>query len=233
MRKLFENNFAMIIATVKILFDFEDVWKSSAAFDATVKRLQAYLETITNIRKTIETKTTGITAQKKEVKASLIALLVEFSSALIVFFSQNEDTVMLHKVTYTKSIFLKMREGKLVTVANELVKIASDNLAALADYKIDKEKIENIRSQTTLLSELSATPRLSIIKIKTAHTDLSSVFKASIKLLSNELDLLMVAYAKTHPDFYNQYTNARITVQYGTRHDKDNEEEINEVKPIE
>jgi hypothetical protein len=228
MKKTSENKLKMFNTVDSVFVLYVQTWILSKVFNSTVEQFRSFLTQINLFVLKTETQNTGVTALKKEVKATLITSMIEIVSELKVFFKKEGDTINLANVNYTKSSVDRLRQNSLITRAKDVLSIARKYMDKLTDYKISEEQLASFESTIAQLNGLNTSSRVVIVEGKTTRMQLDQQIIQTNNLLTEELDIMMVGYAKTSPDFYNAYFNARKVVQYGIRHDKDDPETPNE-----
>ena len=220
MKKQFENWLVMFNSVLTILLKNIAIWQNSVSFSDSVTKFETTKKTIDTVRQKTETGSGGVTSQKNYANEKLINQTKAVDAALMAYFTKTEKKVEFHKVKYTKSDFEKMRANKLILVSKEILGLARDNMGDLADYLISEEILNELEATINEFSGLATSPHISIGERKNAHHDLSDLFKTANTILNEQLDLMIVPYEKSQPEFFSAYMNARKVVQYGIRHEK-------------
>jgi hypothetical protein len=229
MKKLFENWLAMYKAVLTVLEKFNAVWQSSNSFTDSVNQFKTQKTAIDLLRGKAESGSKGVTEQKEKFHDKLIEQTNSLVMILMALFTKNSDSQSFHKVKIAKSDLERFRENKLIAVAKNTLEMARANLRAMTDYQVTEPILTEFATNLAMFENLSTTPRTTIGVRKVALQEMSELFKKANQILIAQLDLMIVAYEKTNPDFYNEYMSARKVVQYGIRHEKG--DNIDDTKP--
>jgi len=235
MQKKYENFMAMFIAVLTVLQKFIAAWQSSIAFTDSVNQFKNKKTAIDLLRNKSESGSKGVTEQKKIFHDKLAAQTFEIVQVLMAFYKKTNDSVSFHKVKITKTKLEKSRANKLISVAKNALEMAHSCGRAMADYQITQPILDEFTATLTAYEQFVPSPRTTIVERKVALKDLSNLFKDANLILTEQLDLMMVPYEKTNPDFYKEYMNARKVVQYGIRHekgDKPDDTKPEDTKPV-
>ena len=77
------------------------------------------------------------------------------------------------------------------------------------------------RTELTALLEdfhTAIPPRREANNMSKVYTSkINALFNSISKMLKDEIDVLMLLFEESHPDFYNAYKNARLIVDYSGR----------------
>jgi hypothetical protein len=230
MNKRFENKLKMIAAVMALMKLNENIWKNSPAMVAAINELTALVDQILATRKVTDSNLTGLTDEKKEQQKKLIDKAFELASVLVAFASRTNDAALLATVDFTLSAFNRQREGKQVNTSKDILSQLYKHAEALAEYDVTEADATALEGLIEQFEQGLPANRVSVSERKAANKKLTGLFDSTDSHLEVQLDRLMVRYKTTHPDFYNSYLNARITVDYGTRYEKEKEgEEAGEV----
>jgi hypothetical protein len=220
MKKIFENWLAMYKAVLTVLEKFIAVWQSSNSFTDSVNRFKTQKTAIDLLRGKAESGSKGVTEQKEIFHNKLVEQTNSIVMVLMAFFTKTNNTASFHKVKISKTELERFRENKLIAVAKNALETARANLTAMVDYQITETILTELETTLTTFEQLSTAPRTTIGERKVALQDMAGLFKEANQILIAQLDLMIVPYEKTNPDFYKEYMNARKVVQYGIRHEK-------------
>lgn len=224
MNRKLENAFLMHTAVNSVLDQYNEVWKETVGFNTTVVQFRSNIAGIEKLNLEIDSKPGGVTKMKNQLKKKLQESVIEATSEMQVCFKRSNDTLTLQKIKISETGVKRLRDNKLFTFSKEVVDILNANLAALTDFNMTAEKGENIMALSTQFKTLIGQPRVVIVGKKTNRGELENLFKSTYELLNDELDKLMVGYKTSNPDFFSDYSSARKIVNYGVRHDKDDDD---------
>ena len=71
-----------------------------------------------------------------------------------------------------------------------------------------------------MATSLITKPREAVVARKEVTADIAQADEAATKLLDGELDKSMQKFQAKNADFFGEYTNARMIIDLGERHEK-------------
>ncbi len=165
---------------------------------------------------------------KADLRKTLINSTVPSLNVILAFAHENGDKELLKKFNFSRNKLTKSKDLDLIEKCKSVFKTAeklfnkSVNDAEKVDSKLKENKIDILSFGLTeeMLAELEKTEKDFIdshlalrdtieLKNKSAKK-ITEVIKVNDKLLKNNLDLLLSIFESSHPEFYANYTNARI-----------------------
>lgn len=227
MLKRLENKLMMLKAVLNLLKQNSEKLSIIPALTGMVEKLTTLISEIETLRQVTEGDRTGITAEKRAQEELLIDRTYEVSSALYAMASAGDDNVLQNKVDFTESDLDAERGNDLVATCTSVIALARENLEGLADYGITEAEVTELESQNAAFSESLPDHRVSVSERKAANQKMKAVFGDADELLNDQIDRLMVRIDRTSPDLFAAYTNARKLVNYGIRHEQDEQTEEN------
>ena len=84
----------------------------------------------------------------------------------------------------------------------------------LAKYFVSEADLTGMDSLLTEFKEAIPLRRVATSVSKVSTANISGIFEVQDKILKDEIDLLMLSFRFTQPDFYNAYRNARSIIGY-------------------
>ncbi len=206
----------------EVLISNENIWTTSAVFKKVYQRFVADKKEINDYDQQTD-KGISTTAKKDQwMQIMLDCTLLGAANALVYAISEN-DNELKTLFDHTKSSLTK---GNEIEICNNCHKIFTDIVKIedklVPDYIPAEDLIkmkEAIETATNLLDKPQGVRR----KRKTNKENMEKAFKRILDLLKDELDKLMLNYKVKYPDFYTQYSNARVIG--GWKKKKDDEDE--------
>lgn len=225
MLKRLANKLAMYNVVQFHLNANKSVWTPVPAMVDTVNDFESLLAEIDTCMQLTQENKKGITLQKADQQALVIAHTYELSSVLYVLATKLNDVILAAKVDFTETDLLKKRDGNLVTTCLHMVEIATEHLAELIDYQVSGDELMVLKEEIKCFADNLTTGRVSVSERKAANAKLKDLFVQVDAILKKQLDRLMVRYRENEPNFYTAYQNTRRIVNYGVRHEKPKEPE--------
>lgn len=221
MLKRLENKLTMLNAVLRFLKQNISAWGNSTVMAELINQLEALIGEIESIRRITSSDLKGITADKLAQQEALINKAYELSSILYAMASSTENKVLQGKVDLTESDLQNARGGDLISTSVAIAALVGENLAALVPYELTQADVTALGEMISSFSENLPTHRVSLSERKAANERLKEAFSVVDVLVKKRLDRMMVRYKSTSPDLYSTYVNARMIVDYGIRHEKE------------
>ena len=174
---------------------------------------------------------TGLVAEKTALQNSLITKAFEIVSMLHAMASSTKNNILLGKVSFPISELQRQRDRELATTCKGIALIARDNLPSLDGYPITEPELVVFDGQISAYEGDLPNHRVSVSERKAANAKLKNIYKEADEVLTSQIDRLMFHFSAAKPDFYAAYLNARKVVDYGTRHEKPDDDETDPNQP--
>ena len=211
------NKWRMFGSVVTVL-DENSALVSSLNDLATAKeRFETGLATINQNRQIQEAKTTGLTVHKKVKRGMLVQSITKFSAALKGYAALVNDEEIKAKADYTPSNLLRVADSVMYDIGMLLYGMAVARKDEMVRYFIGDAELKGMEQLLTEFALSIPKKRVATSLSKTSTDNIESTFSAQEKLLKNEIDVLMLLFQESNPDFYNSYKNARAIVNYTGR----------------
>ena len=198
-----------------------DFLTANATITATLPNYAGYFTAVQNgitsiqtIREQQEFDKTGITENKNQLKATLIAQAIDVSRKVIAYAAFVNNTVLLNEVKYPESDLKRCADTILKDRAQVIYDRANANVAALATYGVTAAILTSLLTAITNFNAAIPKPRLGINDKKQATTQLASLLD-TVDINLSKIDTLAEIVRTTQVNFYNGYKNARRIVETG------------------
>lgn len=211
----------MYLAVHKVLKDKEASWNEIPAFAKAFKDFEKKVSVIDETRLVQERQVTGITVDKAAVKDKMAVLASAMGSAIMAYATDQENGALYEAVNYSLSEIKYASDTAAHDRAQRISNEVKAILPSLADYGISRSDLTALQNAITAYAALLPAPRTAKSTSKAATTGLVVVFRSADGILKNKLDKMMVQFTEDDPDFYRVYTNARMIIDSGIRHEDD------------
>ncbi len=124
---------------------------------------------------------------------------------------------MKAKANYTKSELKTAPDPVLYNIGTLLVSLATPILADLNKYFISSDKMDKLNGLLADFNGAIPQKRVAVSVSKVSTVNIGEVVSSLNTMLKDEIDVLMLLFEETQPDFYRAYKNARIIVDYAGR----------------
>ncbi len=220
MEKRFENKLIMLKAVLSLLQQNQSLWQDAAPLAAVIADLKGLIAQIEQFKQTTSQSNSGLVAAKQSLQETLINLAFELASMLFAYARRNNDPVLLAKVDFSISQLRNLRDDELATKCLSLLALGQSKAEALVEYGTTPEKLNLFGELTNQYVEQLPNRRVTLSERKMANEKIKNLLSEALLVASEQLDRMMVRFKSPQPDFYISYLNARKVVDYGTRHDK-------------
>lgn len=182
-----------------------------------LQQLKNGQEQIGQYRQIQETDNSGLTKTKVQLRAGLIQSILKFSIALRAYANSMKDAELKAKVNYGPSDLKKTADPVLVDIGVLIYGLADPLKGDLSRFFIADGDFTEMDRLLNAFKLAIPKRRVAAATSKNSTLNISDVFAAQDTLLKEEMDVLMLLFRNSHPDFYNAYKNARNVVDYGVR----------------
>ena len=210
-----ENIVSMWADTDSLLTTNNAVWTPLTAFASCVTRFRAKRNAINSYVAIQLSKTKGVTTDKATAKDLAIAQAVIISADVQIYAKDNSNNSLYSDMNFPKSNLQKLMDNVLLVAMQNIHDVASNNLAALANYGVTALKLSAFQTLIGNFGTFIPAPRNKKGAIKTATADLAQIIKDGNKELKS-LDKLIGNFKATNADFVSSYFTARQIIDLGS-----------------
>jgi len=226
------NNKLKMYKTVKtVIISNGIVWNGIPAFVTIVDRYDGKVILLDQLVFEQETGLIGVRKLKDKERIQTAELANSIASALRVYATDNNDTVLLEKMNFMPSEM--SFKGSLATlqIIQRVELAALEHASELGDYGISETMINNLVEQHDHLITAFGSTRDAIVQRGKNTKLIKGLIKEIDELLKMGLDQLVEVVKHTAPEFAIAYYQAREVVdQHGKKHKPTNsdapEEEV-------
>jgi hypothetical protein len=226
MNKTQINKLRMFESVDLVLTNHSQIFSQLTDLVTVHQRLTDGILQIALYRQVQETDNSGLTETKIDLRTNVISKVLLLSAAVKSHAIAIGDKELKTKADYSKTYLAQAPDPVLYDIGILLVNLATPLLTSLTKYFITSEKLAEIN--TLLADFLAAIPQKrvanSVSKVSTLN--IGAVFSSLTKMLKEEMDVLMLLFAESQPDFYNAYKNARMILDYTGRGTSKTEEAV-------
>lgn len=221
MKKILNNKLLMFWAVLEVLAKFKEIWSSIAGFVAIEGEFRKAAETVRKTSNKAGTKTREITKDKNESLKGFAELLFKVTSLLSVYATNTHNAALKSSVDYTEGEIKELTPVELLALAEEILEIVAIHKTGLTPLGLQESDITSLSGYVEGLESVASSTRTTITARKTAGGLLRPQVSAANFILKEKLDKLMEQFRASHPEFYDEYWNAREKVDYGVRHESE------------
>ncbi len=226
-----ENKLSMGLAVQGVVNNNNSIWSGLPAFVTAFADYEAVILDIQSNRVVQEASTSGVTLDKAGAETALIEKTIAVSSGAHAYATTVNNNTLKKKIAYSPSSLRQARDTVMRDICQLIHDEVNAEIANLADYGILPADLTDLQNKITAFNSVVVDPREAITDRSTATQELVILFSKFDGILNDQLDKLMVNFKSSEPIFYRQYTNARIIVDLGVRHE--GEPDTPDVPPVE
>lgn len=226
MEKKVENKLIMLKAVMHFLNQNQGLWQEIAPLSTTINELGGKIEYMEELRQITSTSSSGLVITKQNLKNELIEQTFAMASPVTAYAAQNNDAVLKAKVDFPISELRLCRDSELAPACRNVYMLAQQLGENLVNYGVTPEQLNNLATAISTYEQQLPTLRVTVAERKAANDKLKDLMAEAILLVSEQLDRLMIRFKSSNPDVHAAYLNSRKVVDYGTRHEKTPEGEV-------
>lgn len=160
----------------------------------------------------------GVTINKKDTRAKLVAAIEEAGGIIMSHFDSNHNNDIFVQANVSLSKLKTMRDMKLIVHANTIRDLLEEHQVALLPFGVDAAYIAAYDLLLDDYDSIVTAPTAASNARKTATLQLTAKVKEVSNFLRKDLDKAMLVIKRSEPDFYITYLNARNIIDLGIRH---------------
>ncbi len=208
MEKRLLEKLNMYANTKAILYKHKKIWIASELFETTYNQFVEILNEIDESQKK-KTDTTEITQTKNQLQEKMIDAAFVICNVGMIYCNLNNDNRLKLNFEYTKS---ELKKGKDYDIYLRCVSIsynANEIKEKLFDFNINQETLQQFDDMIKEYYKQMGMPSYTIKMNSSIKKAILSRIKKCDSLLKDVIDKMVFIYKTSHPDFYNEYTQAR------------------------
>lgn len=197
----------------RYLLDRAAVVAALPSYTASFAAFQGYIRQINTHKQVQETKKGGLAEHKQQRKEQLVAVALDVASKLKAYATFTRQTVLLREIDYAPSDLKQTGAGTLIDRTRIIHQRAQEHLKSLAEYRVHKELLNELRQAIADFEGSLNEPRLGTVARKEATDALHACFGEADLLLRERLDLIVGIVRAAEPAFFAGYQHARMLVE--------------------
>jgi len=210
MRKRLENKFKMILTVLQILSDREELWKTNVPIKTAITELNKGKGKAEKLIQKQEMLKKPSGDAKLNQKKLVTDLLLPIIGAIYAWAADTNNEELKQKFSLSKKNLLKGREMVVVERLLGILDMITPYTESLIPYGITEEMISECYSAIMLFKAMLPKSREKQKVLKTVTEQLKNEIDDCVVTLEERIDKMMLNYKMPQPDFYTEYTNARI-----------------------
>lgn len=208
------NKIRMYSATNMVLENHAGIISGFPELLEVHSELQQSLGVIDQNRQVQETDTTGLTLEKTVIRQRVNKLILQFSAALLAYATINKNNELKMKATYKNSDLIHAADPILYDIGFLLLNLARPVQNDIQRFSLSPQDFDDLEQNLNQFKQSIPQKRVATGTSKVSTKNIDLMFKTIDDLLKNKIDILMLHYQFSNPDFYNEYKSARLIVGY-------------------
>lgn len=208
------NKSRMYFACDLVLDNHQELVSAMPELLAAHESLKEKLLLIEQYRQVQEVDSTGITINKSKLRIDLSKLILQFTGVLKAYATINKDEVLKAKASYNTSDLSRVSDPVLYDIGRLLFSLATPLKLDLERFFLTQEGFDGLETLLDKFKTSIPEKRIAIGTSKLSTKHIQETFAAIDVLLKEEIDVLLLPFQFMHEDFYNEYKNARIIIDY-------------------
>ncbi|MFH0894450.1 MAG: carboxypeptidase-like regulatory domain-containing protein [Bacteroidota bacterium] len=197
------------------------------ALQTAVDDVKVKVEMMESIIAEQESDITGITEQKNKIRMRIIADTLRVSGGLFAYANRIDDSALREASHITRTQLEKKPDNILIPAVQAIVdKVNLIGVGLLATYGITSTVFAEFVNDLDYFRTMSEEPEAARSHSTANNRMLAKLDFEIRKLLSNEVDKLMLAFEITHPEVYLTFANARKVIDPGHRKTAEEDEAV-------
>lgn len=210
------NKIRMFGATNAVLISNSSLYASLEVLILKQQKLAANLGELESYRQVQEQNTSGLTLSKENLREDVENLVLRISVSLVAHATATDAINLKRMAKYTPSKLAKVSDVVLCDIAANMIRMATPVLAELEVYFVTQAELDALQQKTADF-KISITNRVASSSRKASTATIDRLIRETNNILRDEIDPLSQPFQFINPDFYRQYKNARIIIDYTGR----------------
>lgn len=223
MNRITQNKVAMYKAVRSTLAKHKGIWESIPAFS---QSHSAFIEKLRALEQNAFEQSfalIGISAAKDAKKQIVAEKTYAISSGILAYAVINNNSTLIELMNIGKKVIFQASKAKLIQIVDRVIANGTEFGDDLAEFGVTSEKISELHDLRDELEMILNSPRNAIIARKGYTQQIAKTRKELDQILKMQIDKLMLVLEFEHPDFFAEYKNARIIIDFrnGKRENND------------
>jgi hypothetical protein len=231
MDKLVKNKLAMYKSVKTILMANQAEWSPLQAFTTSVQSFTTLLASLEQSGYQQNLALVGVSAVKNAKRAIVVDKAYALSSALAAYAVVNNDVELVNQMKIAKYDLEVASKSLVLVLVDRILSRASDFVGQLDSFGVTQASIDELVILRNELDGQLGAARNAIIDRKGQTLRIKSLIKEIDIILKLQLDKLMIVLKEDHLDFFIDYKNARMIIDYGNRSAQNPERDDGPPKP--
>lgn len=223
MNKRNENRFSMFYTVQAACAKHAAVWTPLVPFKTAHDEVVINIGAIEAATQTQEKSIAGLALDKRYKQDAMVKVAVEVAAATYAYAVDKGDMVLQEEVNYSASDLRRERDAVIAQVCQNIHTAANGVIGELAAYGVVPADLVNLQTAIDAYVSVVSSTRTGVTVRKGATAEIDALVRNTMKILTQRMDKLMPEFEASHPEFYQEYFDARMIIDLGGKEEKEAE----------
>lgn len=191
------------------------LWSGIKAIAETVAEVDATLAAIAEKDQHQQTPVSGAAEEKTATRHDFEDQIILVADQLAALAAKEQDAVLEAQTHLSLAALDKLAVQDLEATGQRIAELATPRLAALADYNITAQDVQDLADLKMEFHGVRTAPRDAVVERKKQTDTLPELISSLRSILRRRLDRQMTSFKRKQPEFYAGYVAARVIVDRG------------------
>lgn len=212
-----ENYLSMARTAVKVLDNYSELWSTNPKFSAIKARVDAIMVRMNITQQGGGIVSTGVTIDKEVAGDNAIEIAVRLAGLGQVYASETNNNQLYDQLKVTYTSLDRLQDNVLGAALTLIYKTLNDLGDEVAPYGVTAEELTALHNAIESFENINNNPRV-VIAGRKGHNENVPVLIRELRHEFNNVDRMIKIWERSNPKFIEDYQNARIIIDLGTRH---------------
>ncbi len=221
MKRSTKDKVRMFGAVQLVMTKYHEAWSGNLGFESGVEQFNLLLENLRSVSAKQSVVYGGTKTLKNTYMSELISKAIIVRNGLEVFAFDNNMPRIYETIRFTEVGLENSSQQVLRDRLARIYELASEFENDLVLYVVTSNHILDFLGLYEQFEHEIASLRIGIVERKLLTNRVYMIEKDVMTLLKRKIDVLMKLLAIEHPDFYEEYKNARLVIEKSNTKSKD------------
>lgn len=217
MKKQDENRMSMLYSVKQVCDKHATVFGGLVPFTAAYGELGVNLGALEGAVKRQQLNLKGVALDKRKKLDRMVQATLAVANSVFAYAEDQGDAILQGEVTYSASTLSNARDAVVGQRCQGVHTSATAHVAELADYGVTATELTALQAAIDAYLSVIGSPRTALTVRKGATAEIGMLVKDCMKILNNRMDKLMMEFMDDPSGFHQEYFDARIIVDTGSR----------------
>ena len=188
-----------------------ETWTEVPALVKALGQLDTVITDMTDHFETLAVPT-GSAAGKRSALEELVGATHEIAAAIHAYADDAGDAELAAQTDFSASDLADGSASEVVARCAKISSIAAANLDSLAEQNVTQAKLTALDKKVSAFQKLAPKPREGVAKRAAANKEVTKLYAKGRRILTRQVDRLMVPFKESAPEFYAEYKSSRKIV---------------------